>query len=147
MKLCDSFRVAGHGVRTVLREERNFRIHLCISCYVLFFAWFAEVLDKLPILLLCIGLVLSMELANSAIESLADALRPEFDPKIGAAKDIAAGAVLFAAIFTALVGLWIFCAPNILSLVWEKLIAMPWILAVILLPLLPMYIFCKAPRG
>lgn len=52
-----------------------------------------------------IGLVISTEALNTAIEKIADYIHPEFDHKIGVIKDIGAGAVLFAAIF----GLIILC--------------------------------------
>lgn len=50
---------------------------------------------------LAIGLVLSIEGVNTAVEKIADFIHPEFHKKIGFIKDIAAGAVCFAA-FTAI---------------------------------------------
>jgi diacylglycerol kinase len=59
-------------------------------------------------LLLCIAMVLVAEMANTAIEKLADHLHPEQHPNIGRVKDIAAGAVLFAAVISCIIGLLIF---------------------------------------
>ena len=56
------------------------------------------------VLLLCIGLVLGSEVANSAIERLADVVQPERDPAIRDVKDIAAGGVLVASVAAAAVG-------------------------------------------
>ena len=53
-----------------------------------------------------------MEAINSAIEALADTISTDYHPLIGRAKDLAAGAVLFAALTAALIGLLIF-VPRI----------------------------------
>jgi diacylglycerol kinase (ATP) len=57
---------------------------------------------------LAIALVWVAEGLNSALDSLADAVHPERDPRIGRAKDVAAGAVLVAAIASAVIGALIF---------------------------------------
>lgn len=62
---------------------------------------------------LSIGLVLGLELVNTAGEKLVDILSPDHDPRYGMVKDILAGAVLLAAIAAAVVGMIIF---------WPKLI-------------------------
>lgn len=54
---------------------------------------------------LTIGMVAIAELFNAALETLADHLHPEQHPEIGAAKDIAAGAVLLAAVTAILVAI------------------------------------------
>lgn len=58
--------------------------------------------------ILCAGLVLSLELVNTAIEYLADTLHPERAKGIGLAKDAAAGAVFIAALAAACVGVIVF---------------------------------------
>lgn len=57
---------------------------------------------------LCIGGVFMAEAFNTAIEKLADRVSPDYDPLIGAVKDVAAGGVLIMAIASAVVGLIIF---------------------------------------
>jgi diacylglycerol kinase (ATP) len=64
---------------------------------------------------LAIGLVLSIEGLNTAVEKIADFIHPNFDEKIGFIKDIAAGSVFFAAI-TALVIWGIIYVPRILEM-------------------------------
>jgi diacylglycerol kinase (ATP) len=54
---------------------------------------------------LAVGLVLVAEMANTAIEALADLLHPGQHPEIGVAKDVAAGAVLIATLVAIVVGL------------------------------------------
>ena len=54
--------------------------------------------------ILSIGLVLTAESLNTAIEAICDYIQPNFDKKIGFIKDIAAGAVTFAALTAVVVG-------------------------------------------
>jgi diacylglycerol kinase (ATP) len=57
---------------------------------------------------LCIGLIITAEGLNTAIEAICDYIQPNFDPKIGFIKDIAAGAVSFAAFFSFIVAIIIY---------------------------------------
>jgi diacylglycerol kinase (ATP) len=57
---------------------------------------------------MAIGLVISIEGLNTAVEKIADFIHPNYDEKIGFIKDIAAGAVLFAAITAVIIGLIIY---------------------------------------
>jgi|SRR5690554_730125 len=54
--------------------------------------------------ILAIGLVLTAESLNTAVEKLCDYLQPNFDKKIGFIKDLSAGAVTFAVIAAIIVG-------------------------------------------
>ena len=63
---------------------------------------------------LAIGLVLSIEGLNTAVEKVADFIHPEFHSRIGFIKDIAAGAVFFAALTSIAIGLLIY-VPKFLS--------------------------------
>jgi len=58
--------------------------------------------------ILAFGLVLAIESLNTAVEKIADFVHPEFHNKIGFIKDIAAGAVMFAAMAAVAVGLLIY---------------------------------------
>jgi diacylglycerol kinase (ATP) len=57
---------------------------------------------------LAIGLVLAVESLNTAIEKIADFIHPEYHERIGFIKDIAAGAVFFAALTAIAIGLIIY---------------------------------------
>ncbi|RZJ66330.1 MAG: diacylglycerol kinase family protein [Flavobacterium sp.] len=57
---------------------------------------------------LAIGLVMSVEGLNTAVEKIADFIHPQYHEKIGFIKDIAAGAVFFAAITAIAIGLIIY---------------------------------------
>jgi len=63
--------------------------------------------------ILAFGLVLAIESINTAVEKIADFIHPEFHEKIGFIKDIAAGAVMFAAAAAIAIGLLIY-VPKIL---------------------------------
>jgi diacylglycerol kinase (ATP) len=96
-------RHALRGVATAWREQRNFRIEAALGAAALALAgWLGASL--VPVLLCC-GLVLVAEAANSAVEALVDLASPARDPRAGRAKDVAAGAVLLAAATSVAVGL------------------------------------------
>ena len=57
---------------------------------------------------LAIGLVMSVEGINTAVEKIADFIHPNYHERIGFIKDIAAGAVFFAALTAILIGLIIY---------------------------------------
>jgi diacylglycerol kinase (ATP) len=70
--------------------------------------------DEWRWIILAIALVWLAEALNTAIERLADAVTLEPNENIGYAKDVAAGAVLAAAIISAVIGLTIFI-PHLIS--------------------------------
>jgi diacylglycerol kinase (ATP) len=96
--LLQSFNHAFQGLVYAVRHQRNMRIHLVIAVGVLLGSILLD-LTKLELLavLLSIMFVLVTELINSAVETTVDMLTDQFDPRAKAAKDLAAGAVLVAA--------------------------------------------------
>ena len=122
-KFLRGFKFAAHGVASVLKNEINFRFHTVMAIYVLFFAYIGKV-STAEFATLCglIGQVLSLELVNSAIETLCDKITTEQDKLIGKAKDISAGAVLISAIFAAVAGLFIFLQEKVLDTVFVSLL-------------------------
>jgi diacylglycerol kinase len=108
-KLFNSFKFAFQGFWLACKEQPNLRIHLFVSFLVVSLAFYFDVTKvEWCILLLCIGLVISLELLNSAIEGFVNLVSPERQPKAGNIKDISAAAVLVAAIISSIVGLLIF---------------------------------------
>ena len=102
--LARSFRYAGRGIVRSVRAERNLRIHLCAVVFVILTGAFERLsAAHWAIELVCCALVISLELVNTALENVCDALCPEQNAGIGAAKDACAGAVLAAALFSAAV--------------------------------------------
>ncbi|MSO96367.1 MAG: phosphatase PAP2 family protein [Thermoleophilia bacterium] len=101
----ESFNVAFEGIIHVLRTERNMRIHFVAAGVVLMAALAVDVSRiELIVLLLSIAFVLMAEMVNTAIEATVDMASTTFDPAAKIAKDIAAGAVLVAAVNALAVG-------------------------------------------
>lgn len=101
-----SVRYAVSGLRVLVQQEQNARIHLTASILV---GVVAIVLGVTPAdgrwLVLSVALVWSAEAFNTAIEILCDHLCPQQDPRVAAVKDLAAGAVLVAALAALAIGL------------------------------------------
>ena len=111
-----SFRYAFNGLKILIREEHNARIHLFAACCVLIAgAVFKISLSEWIAVIFCIGWVIALELINSAIENTADFISKEKNETIKKIKDLSAGAVLIAAIASAVIGLIIFL-PKIFQL-------------------------------
>lgn len=111
-----AFGYAFKGIGSLLRNEAHAKIHLCAAILVIAAGFIFNVSSvEWCILLICIGGVFMAEAFNTAIEKLADRVSKDRDPLIGAAKDIAAGAVLLFVLAVIPVGLIIFI-PKILSL-------------------------------
>jgi len=111
--ILDSFNYAFEGIIHVLRTQRNMRIHFAIAVVVLVVAIFADVTKlELIALLLSISFVLVAEMINTAIEGAIDVATSSFDPMAKLAKDIAAGAVLIAAINAVAVGYLVFSGKT-----------------------------------
>ena len=105
----DSFNYAFEGIIHVLRTQRNMRIHFLIATIVLVLALlFGVSKDELIALLISITFVLVAEMLNTALEGAIDIATSSFDPMAKLAKDVAAGAVLIAAVNAIAVGYLVF---------------------------------------
>ena len=107
--LLQSFNYALEGIIHVLRTQRNMRIHFAAATAVLSLA-FAYGVTRLELvaLMLAIGFVLIAEMVNTAVAATIDVATTSFDPLAKLAKDIAAGAVLIAAVNAVVIGYLIF---------------------------------------
>jgi diacylglycerol kinase (ATP) len=104
-----SFANAGRGIARLLAREPNARIHLVASiAAVALGAWLGLSAGEWCWIALAIALVWVAEGLNSALEALADAVHPEADSRVGSAKDVAAGAVLVAALASLAIGALVF---------------------------------------
>jgi len=93
---------------------RNFRVMLATAAGVIVLGCYLGISKaEWALLTLAMGLVLSLELLNTAGERLVDILSPDHDPRYGMVKDILAGAVLVAALAAAIVGALVFL-PRLL---------------------------------
>lgn len=104
-----SFKYAWQGIIVSFRSEANLKIHLIIALLVIVCGFLFKIsVQEWLICIICFGLVISMELMNTVVETLVDYISTDLHPLAGKAKDIAAGAVLVSAILAAIAGLIIF---------------------------------------
>ena len=106
----NTFKNARKGFRLVLKSEMNVRIHVAIATFVVFLALFLKFSAiEFCLLLFVIGLVIVAEMLNTAIEFTLDSIyHNRYSRMVGMAKDISAGAVMFASFISVLVGLVLF---------------------------------------
>lgn len=110
-----TFGYAFEGILTGIRKERNMRIHTAAMILVVFFGTVLGLsATEWCICLVLFGLVMALELVNTAVEAVVDLVTEERKPLAKIAKDTAAGAVLIAAIMAAVSGCIIFL-PKILE--------------------------------
>jgi diacylglycerol kinase len=101
-----------NGIKYVFATQKNMQIHLFVSVVALFLCAILKVsIVEVLFVLFAIVFVMVMELINTAIERTVDLITSGFHPLAKIAKDVAAGAVLFAAIFAFIVGLYVFVDP------------------------------------
>jgi diacylglycerol kinase (ATP) len=97
------------GAYKLITTEHSVMVQSSIALLMVIAGFYFEI-DRVEWILqiLAFGLVLSIEGLNTTVEKLADFIHPEFHDRIGFIKDIAAGAVFFAAIAAIIVGLLIY---------------------------------------
>jgi diacylglycerol kinase len=107
-KLLLGFPAAWNGIRKAM-GGRNIRIQLGAAMLVVALGVYADLsAGDWSLIALAIGLVLTAELANTAMETIVDLLSPRQHPLAEKAKDIAAGAVLAAAVTAVVIGVLVF---------------------------------------
>ncbi|WP_448573754.1 diacylglycerol kinase family protein [Trichothermofontia sp.] len=101
-----SFKYAWNGVSYAFQTQRNFRVQVLIGLVALSLALYLHLSAlEMVILFLTIGAVLTMELINTALESVVDlTVKQTYHELARIAKDCAAGAVVISAIVSILVG-------------------------------------------
>ncbi len=110
------FRFAWAGLKTVVKKESNFQLHMLATIIVVAAGFFFHLsLIEWTVILLTIGLVLITEMINSVIERVMDFIQPGYDERVKEIKDIAAGVVLVTALISVVVGILIF-GPKIIQL-------------------------------
>ena len=113
--LYKSFGYAFQGIFNTIRTERNINIHCAAAILVTIFGiWLQISKTEWMICFILFGLILALELVNTAVEATVDLFTEERKPLAKKAKDAAAGAVLIVAIFAAVIGILIFI-PKLLD--------------------------------
>ena len=108
-RLYKSFTYAFRGLGKTLKEEQNLQIQSIVGLVVIILGWYFRIeVEEWLILILVIGLVILMEIINSAIERITDVLKPRLDSYVKEIKDIMAAAVMLASVIAVTVGLIIF---------------------------------------
>ena len=111
-----SFTYALRGLGILLATQPNARIHAAATIAVCAAGFYFRLnVAEWCWIVLAMMAVWSAEAFNTALEFLADAVNPDFHPLVGKAKDVAAGAVLIAAMGAVVIGVLVF-GPHILAL-------------------------------
>ena len=108
-KRIKSFKYAFNGLKTLIKTQHNARIHL-LATIIVFIAGFLLHVSKTDwaLLLLAMALVWITEAINTAIEFVVDMVQPDYHPLAEKAKDVAAAAVLIAAMVAVIIGALVF---------------------------------------
>lgn len=111
-----SFGFALNGLKTLIREEHNSRIHLLATICVVFAGIFLKISAiEWIVIVFAIGFVITLEIVNAAIENIVDFISPGRNDMIKKIKDLSAAGVLVSTITALIIGLIVFL-PKILDL-------------------------------
>ena len=119
-KRCVSGRIksigfAVKGAYKLITTEHSVMVQFSLMILMIFAGFYFKISrEEWMLQILAFGLVLAIEGLNTAVEKIADFIHPEFHNRIGFIKDIAAGAVLFAAFSAMAVGALIY-VPKIFN--------------------------------
>lgn len=104
-----SFGHAGVGVAIMLRSQHNAWLHTAATLAVISagIAFRVSRVDWCLLVMAIVGVWVA-EALNTAFEFLCDVASPEFHPLVKKSKDVAAGAVLLAAVGAAIMGAFVF---------------------------------------
>lgn len=115
-KRLQSFGFAIKGLKTLFQTQANARIHALAIVVVTAFGFYFKIETwEWCSVVIAFAMVLSTEAMNTAIEFVVDLVSPQYHPLAGKAKDVAAAAVLIAAMGAVMIGAIIFL-PKILDL-------------------------------
>jgi diacylglycerol kinase (ATP) len=117
-----SWRVAWAGISYAFQSQRNFRIHVGVGALAIGLSLFLHLQPvEIAVIALTSGLVLALELLNTALESLVDlTVKQTYHDLAKIAKDCAAGAVLISALVAVLVA-GILLLPPMFTLILSAL--------------------------
>jgi diacylglycerol kinase len=104
-----SFVYAVNGIWSGVTDQLNLKVQMGVAALVIGAGFYYRIAPlEWCVILLCIGLVLGLEMLNSAIENLVDLVTLERKPLAGRIKDIAAGSVLLVSIISVVIGVIVF---------------------------------------
>lgn len=98
-----------NGLKEVFKSERNFRLHLFSAILVCIVGTFYNItIGEWIAVVIVVGLVITAEILNTAIEEIINYIKPEIHPAAKRIKDLAAAGVFVASLTALVVGLIIF---------------------------------------
>ena len=104
-----SFKYAFEGLIAAVKEEPNLKFHFLAGLLVIILSFILKISKQdFLIIILVIGFVITVELTNTALESIIDHFVSKEHPGAKLTKDISAGAVLVTAVTSAIIGIIIF---------------------------------------
>lgn len=143
-----SFCYAASGIISCIKTERNMRVHLCATFYLLLLMPFYDFTrGEKAAVFICIGAVTTAEAFNTAIEAAIDRCSPEPHPLAKLAKDAAAGAVLLMAAASAVVGIMLYFDADTLVRMAGFFGAHPTLLVLMILSVLGWIFAITRPAG
>ncbi|MEZ4195241.1 MAG: diacylglycerol kinase family protein [Candidatus Paceibacterota bacterium] len=109
LKRAKSFSYAGRGIYVFIKSTHNAWIHLVVLAIAVALGIYLNItVVEWMVLVLAAGMVLVAEAINTAIEIDINLTSPEYHPYAKDTKDVAAGAVLIAAVTAVIIGVFIF---------------------------------------
>ncbi len=142
------FVYAARGIVQCVRQERNFRFHLCAAALVFFLAarYYGFDAVRWAILFLTVFGVLALEAVNSAVERAVGLPDEKHDALAGQAKDVAAGAVMLFSAGAVCVGAVLFWQPAVFRQIAADWAAHPVVPVVMALFLALAFVFVFGKR-
>ena len=114
----NTFKNARKGFNLAVRSEINIRVHVTVAVLVIFGALYLKFsVVEFCLVLFAIALVICTEMLNTAIEFALDSIyHNKYSRMVGMAKDISAGAVMFATVISVIIGVLLF-GSKILAII------------------------------
>lgn len=118
-----SFGHAFNGLRVLIVEEHNFRIHIIAATLAVALSFYFQVsyLENLAVIF-AIAIVVCAEILNTCIENICNFISPEYNQSIKKIKDMSAALVLISSVVAAITGMIIFLPKIILKLTFDVLL-------------------------
>lgn len=103
-----SFRYAVNGLKTVWREEQNFKIETFVGAIVVFYSfYFSFTFTETVFCIIAVVMVLVAEIINTIVEDICNKIEPKEDSQIKKIKDMSAAFVLLTVMGSIAVGVMV----------------------------------------
>ena len=143
----NSFGCAFRGIGYTIKTEAHMRVHLVFTYYVIVAGLIVHLrAAEWAAALVCIGMVTALECVNTSLERLCDEVHPDRSDGIRNVKDIAAGAVLCAAIASAAVGCLLFLNRTSLAVLGTFFEENTVLSVLLILTLIPLIFFVRGGK-